>query len=735
MKLLEIYKKFLMFFSIFRQCLTRNKNDIRIIIVTREREIKEMLYILEKTREAEQLLEWINENEKVIVYKLEIFQKEIEYDFLMVEQIKRIIDNNIYWIEIPDDKIKENKKLENESSDKIKDILLKIIFTLEPENNYYFYSEFLNNKIYNKLLGFIGKSETSVDNKDYQSKLFKFLNKIDKKDLNDYFERLKFIYTPLEKIQEENILRVLKTKVDFEKIGFLYNDELMKELKENLILRSEFVKVTILEKIRKYLIENKIYEHRVKKIEEIMQGNDISNDFNLDIFSKSTKEEITTLSYLYLQALKKALNQKISIYDSSMHYFNNYKNCDSLVIFKNFFTSLKNFCYSNFFRISFYYKWYYLYQITQLSNLESYSDKIVKNDKIQKERTGEREFSEEKFYEFLKKIFSQYIKFDSKSLEKQLEKNTTSDARLKEVIDILKREELILQEKFFQDILEKNNFKEIKELNSDKKEQLIHIIYKDKLKSEKIIETIKKTDLVVGFPDKEKEKFFQEIKELVIIIENSDLLEFVVSKLKDKTYEIPYELLINKKKSDKSEDSNKSKDSDNSDLKCYSNITKEFKYMYFNFNDLINAFYTSIYYRELNEKYSYISKYLGTSLSLEIIFKKSDFILFYGSDGKLLSKDVEGYSCFEETITDLSGREEEWFIIKSKNETEKYLAKYVGRTEEKEHVFEANKSLSTASASFSYTCKVFKQEAIEKGEIEIYEIKTLSFKKKFQQTN
>ena len=84
----------------------------------------------------------------------------------------------------------------------------------------------------------------------------------------------------------------------------------MKELKENLILRSEFVKVTILEKIRKYLIENKIYEHRVKKIEEIMQGNDISNDFNLDIFSKSTKEEITTLSYLYLQALKKALNQK-----------------------------------------------------------------------------------------------------------------------------------------------------------------------------------------------------------------------------------------------------------------------------------------------------------------------------------------------------------------------------------------------------------------------------------------
>ena len=249
MKLLEIYKKFLMFFSIFRQCLTRNKNDIRIIIVTREREIKEMLYILEKTREAEQLLEWINENEKVIVYKLEIFQKEIEYDFLMVEQIKRIIDNNIYWIEIPDDKIKENKKLENESSDKIKDILLKIIFTLEPENNYYFYSEFLNNKIYNKLLGFIGKSETSVDNKDYQSKLFKFLNKIDKKDLNDYFERLKFIYTPLEKIQEENILRVLKTKVDFEKIGFLYNDELMKELKENLILRSEFVKVTILEKI------------------------------------------------------------------------------------------------------------------------------------------------------------------------------------------------------------------------------------------------------------------------------------------------------------------------------------------------------------------------------------------------------------------------------------------------------------------------------------------------------
>ena len=58
--------------------------------------------------------------------------------FLMVEQIKRIIDNNIYWIEIPDDKIKENKKLENESSDKIKDILLKIIFTLEPENNYYF---------------------------------------------------------------------------------------------------------------------------------------------------------------------------------------------------------------------------------------------------------------------------------------------------------------------------------------------------------------------------------------------------------------------------------------------------------------------------------------------------------------------------------------------------------------------------------------------------------------------
>ena len=152
-----------------------------------------------------------------------------------------------------------------------------------------------------------------------------------------------------------------------------------------------------------------------------------------------------------------------------MHYFNNYKNCDSLVIFKNFFTSLKNFCYSNFFRISFYYKWYYLYQITQLSNLESYSDKIVKNDKIQKERTGEREFSEEKFYEFLKKIFSQYIKFDSKSLEKQLEKNTTSDARLKEVIDILKREELILQEKFFQDILEKNNFKEIKELNSDKK--------------------------------------------------------------------------------------------------------------------------------------------------------------------------------------------------------------------------------------------------------------------------
>lgn len=157
--------------------------------------------------------------------------------------------------------------------------------------------------------------------------------------------------------------------------------------------------------------------------------------------------------------------------------------------------------------------------------------------------------------------------------------------------------------------------------------------------------------------------------------------------------------------------------------------------MYFNFNDLINAFYTSIYYRELNEKYSYISKYLGTSLSLEIIFKKSDFILFYGSDGKLLSKDVEGYSCFEETITDLSGREEEWFIIKSKNETEKYLAKYVGRTEEKEHVFEANKSLSTASASFSYTCKVFKQEAIEKGEIEIYEIKTLSFKKKFQQTN
>ena len=84
-------------------------------------------------------------------------------------------------------------------------------------------------------------------------------------------------------------------------------------------------------------------------------------------------------------------------------------------------------------------------------------------------------------------------------------------------------------------------------MNSDKKEQLIHIIYKDKLKSEKIIETIKKTDLVVGFPDKEKEKFFQEIKELVIIIENSDLLEFVVSKLKDKTYEIPYELLINKR--------------------------------------------------------------------------------------------------------------------------------------------------------------------------------------------